>query len=62
MGISLINERVKRITDQIFDAVCDSKFTPGQTLTVLNKARAVIDQQIADLQEMIERTTGKGSG
>jgi hypothetical protein len=57
--MEIIAHHVKRITDPVFDVVCDTKLTPGQTLTVLKKARAVLDEQIADMQETIERQTGK---
>lgn len=55
--MDLIDACSKRITDRIFDVVCDTRMTPGQSLTVLKKARLVLDEQIADLEETIERQT-----
>jgi hypothetical protein len=49
---------VTRITDPAIDMVCDIRLTNGESLTILKKAREVINAQIAELEQTIERQTG----
>jgi hypothetical protein len=55
--MKLIREYTKRITVQILDACCDSDLTPGQTLTVLKNAKKILDKEIAQWEETVERQT-----
>lgn len=58
--MKLLSDYAKRITDQIFDVCCDTKLTPGQTLTVLNLAKQTLDIEIARWQETVEMQNKPG--
>ncbi len=52
-----LRDYARQITDQVFDVICDTELTLGQTLTVLKMAKVIIDEQIKDHQQTIEEQT-----
>lgn len=60
-AMKLLSDYAKRITDPVFDVCSDTKLTAGQTLTVLQMAKKVLDTEIERFEETVERRAPSGN-